>query len=338
MQSKNRGVLQMCRHGGRGRYVLAAIAAIAELGWVRKSPRKRFLGPLNLRRNTMTTQTKPATTSRVSGWSARHRWWVLAATALVIFMAAIVSGTVETVLQEDSGAEGESAIGSNLLDAAFNGEEETADQLLIQHTSLTVDDAEFRAVVDDAVEKLRAIPAVKQVTSFFETQDATLVSEDRHVVRVPVVGSPAGDIVDEVEAIADGAGGYVVSIAGPASLEYEDDRVMAEDLTMVLLVSLGAGMIILLIAFRSVVAALIPLATAMGAIFVTMAVAAVVSQAYALNELYAEMVLLMGLAVGIDYSLFLVARFRRERAAGREKYEAIEVASQTTGRAVSTLA
>ena len=249
-------------------------------------------------------------------------------------MAAIVSGTVETVLLDEGGAEGESAIGSELLDAAFNGEEEPAEQLLIQHPSLTVDDAEFRAVVDDAVARLRAMPAVGQATSFYETQDATLVSEDRHVVRVPIVGSPIGDIVDEVEAISNGAGDYVVSIAGPGSLEYEDDRVLEEDFAMVLFISLGAGMIILLIAFRSVVAAMIPLATAMGAIFVTMAIAAIVSQADALNELYAEMVLLMGLAVGIDYSLFLVARSRRERASGREKYKAIDVASRTTGRAV----
>ena len=78
----------------------------------------------------------------------------------------------------------------------------------------------------------------------------------------------------------------------------------------------------------------IPLALAVGAIFSALAVATLVSHAYALVDLYAEIILLMGLAVGIDYSLFVLSRFRRERAAGRPKLEAITVASNTTGRAV----
>ena len=93
-------------------------------------------------------------------------------------------------------------------------------------------------------------------------------------------------------------------------------------------------MVILVIAFRALVAAIIPLLMAVGSIISALGVAAVVSQVYPLIELYAEMVLLMGLAVGIDYSLFIVSRFRTERASGREKLEAITVASNTTGRAV----
>ena len=79
---------------------------------------------------------------------------------------------------------------------------------------------------------------------------------------------------------------------------------------------------------------MIPLALAVGAIFSALAVTTLISHAYALVDLYAEMILLMGLAVGIDYSLFVLNRFRRERAAGRPKLEAITVASNTTGRAV----
>ena len=84
-------------------------------------------------------------------------------------------------------------------------------------------------------------------------------------------------------------------------------------------------------------AAVVPLVMAIGAIFTAIGVAALVSQVYPLVELYAEMILLMGLAVGIDYSLFIVSRFRAERRAGRAgraKLDAISVASNTTGRAV----
>jgi len=94
------------------------------------------------------------------------------------------------------------------------------------------------------------------------------------------------------------------------------------------------GLVILILAFRALVAAVIPLVMAIGSIFTALGIAALVSQVYPLVELYAEMILLMGLAVGIDYSLFIVSRYRTERAAGREKIDAITVAANTTGRAV----
>ena len=117
--------------------------------------------------------------------------------------------------------------------------------------------------------------------------------------------------------------------------EDQGEKIIDEDFQRILVISLVLGLIILLLAFRAVVAALIPLAMAVGAIFSALAATTLISQAYTLVEgLYAEMILLMGLAVGIDYSLFVLSRFRRERAAGRPKLEAIALASNTTGRAV----
>ena len=100
------------------------------------------------------------------------------------------------------------------------------------------------------------------------------------------------------------------------------------------MISLLLGLGILIFAFRALVAAVIPLVPAIGAIFSAIGAAALVSHIYPLVDLYAEMILMMGLAVGIDYSLFIVSRFRTERRAGRPKLEAIYVASNTTGRAV----
>ena len=77
-----------------------------------------------------------------------------------------------------------------------------------------------------------------------------------------------------------------------------------------------------------------PLVLAIGSIFIATSIAAIVSQACPLADAYSEMILLMGMAVIIDYHLFIVSRFRHERTAGRPKLEAIVVASDTTGRAV----
>ena len=107
-----------------------------------------------------------------------------------------------------------------------------------------------------------------------------------------------------------------------------------EDLARVLMITLVLALVMLLLVFGAVVASLIPLALAMGAIIVAMGIAALVSQAYPLAEGYEVLISMLGLAVGIDYSLFIISRFRYERQAGREKLEAITVASNTTGRAV----
>ena len=274
-------------------------------------------------------------TSRISNWSATHRWWVVSAAVLVLLLAAVVGATVETKLLDSDGAEGDAALGSDILDRAFTAGEEPAEQLVFQHPTLEVDSAEFRTVVETAAARLRALPAVGEVTNYYESGDTSLVSTDQHVLRVPVEAhGPVEPLVNTVEEISAASDGFIVSIAGRATLEFEDERILDEDFAMVLIISLGAGLAILLVAFRSLIAAAIPLAMALGAIFTTMAIAAAASHVYPLNELYAEMVLLMGLAVGIDYSLFMVSRFRRERAAGYEKYAAISIASRTTGRAV----
>ena len=98
--------------------------------------------------------------------------------------------------------------------------------------------------------------------------------------------------------------------------------------TMVLAITL------MLIAFRAVVAAVLPVILAVGSIFGALGVAVLVSQVTPMVELLAQVILLMGMAVGVDYSLFIVSRFRNERKAGSSKLEAITVASNTTGRAV----
>ena len=87
----------------------------------------------------------------------------------------------------------------------------------------------------------------------------------------------------------------------------------------------------MLIAFRGVVAAALPLVLAVGSIFAALGVATLVSYVYPMVDFLAQVVLLMGMAVGVDYSLFIVSRYRSERKAGRPKLEAIAVASNTTG-------
>ncbi len=291
-------------------------------------------------------------TARVARWSAAHRWVVLAATLLVLVGAVFASATYDVQIDEEGDVGvGDSGKASQILDENFpTGDNGVTEQVLFSNTELTVDNAAYRSTVETLIEELRALPNVVSVSSFYETNDPSLVSDDRHVLRAEIVvdgsvrlnghGSDRDELADGMlEAVADARNaasdaGYTIAIVGQLATNREVGQMVEEDFGQIMLISLSLGLIIMVLAFRAVVAALVPLTLAVGAIIIATGLAAVVSQSYALNQSYSEMILLLGLAVGIDYSLFIVSRFRKEREAGRPKLEAITVASNTTGRAV----
>ena len=291
-------------------------------------------------------------TARVATWSARHRWWVLTASLAVIAFAFVAIIAVGTETRGDDEGVGESGKGDKLLSERFRAEPSPdevrmptrTERIIFSNPSLDVGDPAFRTVVETTVQKVSAVPGVTAVNSFFDTGDSGMVADDRNAVLALVTlqnprdsSSPnieIGSLLDAVNAAASEADGFEIEVVSLRLMEDQLDEILEEDFARILLISLGFGLIVLIMAFRALVAAVIPLVMAIGAIISAIGVAALVSQVYPLVELYAEMILLMGLAVGIDYSLFVVNRFRSERRAGRDKLQAISVASNTTGRAV----
>ncbi len=292
-------------------------------------------------------ETATTATARVASWSAHHRWPILIITFLALAAAMFASASLEVILQNGEGDVGESGKAHELLSEKFprgSGGGQGGEQLLISHAELSVMDKDYQVVAEQVFEKLRSLPQIKSVSSVYKTKAPGHVSQDGHVLRTDVVvdrqvkfdGHRADSIIAAVanarEAHADA--GYTISIVGNLTTNREVNKIVEEDFRQIMIVSLGLGLIIMLLAFRAVIAALIPLALAMGAITIANGLAAVISQSYALNASYSEMILLLGLAVGIDYSLFIVSRYRKEREAGKDKYAAIVAANNTTGRAV----
>ena len=287
----------------------------------------------------------PSFTGRIAAWSASHRWWTVAASVMMLVLAVLASSTFTPKLLDDNDvAEGESGEALRLLDERFGDGGSPSEQLVFSNPSLDVSDAAYRSTVERLVQELRALPEVSAVVSYYETGDPRLVSADRHVLRAQVeLADVPGSDDDQIDAILEtvyaarpeaGASGLYIGMAGDLSVLKQVDDLSEEDLGRVLMVTLLLALVMLLLVFRTVVAALIPLVLAMGAITIAMGIAALVSQAYPLGDGYEILVSMLGLAVGIDYSLFIISRFRYERQAGREKLEAITVASNTTGRAV----
>ena len=287
---------------------------------------------------------KLTATGRVSQWSAHHRLVVFGAAIMVLVGAFLASMTYEVQLQDGGGDIGEAKEARKILREKFPRGSSTSEQLLLQHPYVSVMDPAFRVVAEELFADLAALPQIKSVDSVYTSEESGLVSADGHVLRAEVAVDREVDVdghrADAILAIVADArdrqadAGYAVSIVGNLTTNREVNKIVDEDFTQIMFVSLGLGLAIMLLAFGSVIAAMIPLLIAVGAITIANGMAAVVSQQYALNESYSEMILLLGLAVGIDYSLFIVSRFGKEREAGKNKLAAITAASNTTGRAV----
>ena len=280
-------------------------------------------------------------TGRIANWSARHRWWVVAASLMVVVLAFFVLNTVETETLDYVG-EGEAAVGSELVEDRFDVTPIPTEQLVFSNPSLDANAPAFRATVDGLVQELRTLPEVESVVSYYDTNDPGMLSESGSVVLAQLV--IAGDvddaeqkvdaILDRVHSAEEGAAGFEIAMGGQASIQKQVEEIDEEDFSSMIMVTMVLALVLMLVAFRSVVSAAIPLIMAIGAIFSALGVATLVSYVYPMVDFLAQVVLLMGMAVGVDYSLFIVSRYRNERKAGRPKLEAITVACNTTGRAV----
>ncbi len=317
----------------RGNTIMSAVGRIFSRNKVKSEPEQDIVDPSSL-----------SFTGKTANWSAHHRWWVVGASFAVLVTAIVMSGMFTPQLLEDDGGEGEADAGFQLVKDRFDNDNRrsTTEQLVFSNPGLDSTSPEYQATVNQLADELRALPEVSEVVTYYDTNSQEMLSTDGHVVlgRVTIEGHPDESsgkiqaILDSVWAADDANPDYHIGIAGNDSISHEVEEIVESGFQTIFLVTIVLGLTILLLAFRAGVAAAVPLTLAIGSIIVASTVAAIISQSYALADAYTEMIMLMGMAVGIDYSLFIVSRFRNERAQGRSKIDAISVASNTTGRAV----
>ena len=292
-------------------------------------------------------------TARIAHWSAVHHWLILLASVIAIVLAVLsISMIGAEIRDDDGGGVGESGKGSKLMGERFTSSTsaiaEKVDRtrnegIIFSNPSLDANDPLFEAAVNSVMATLREVPQVLNAFSYYDVPDPSLFADDSHAVLARVALQNPQDstghisiepFLEAVKQASNDTAGFEIGVVSFRVLEDELDEILDEDFSRILIYSLAIGLVILVLAFRALVAAIIPLIMAIGSIFTAIGIASLVSQVYPLVELYAEMVLLMGLAVGIDYSLFIISRYRTERAVGRVKIDAITVAANTTGRAV----
>ena len=284
--------------------------------------------------------------ARMGRWSASH--WKTATFGWLAFVLVAfglsMSGIVKTTFLEDSDKSvGETKTADRIVEAGFpTNEDEQGEIVFIQSTKLKADDPAFEAVVKDVLKTLDGFPQVLKLQSPLDAAHKDQVADSGHAVMVTFQPKGTYDeaalYIDEIDDAVAGVQkrhpDFYVDELGSVSTEKASTAAFNSMLAKAGLLSIPLTLIILLFVFGSLTAALIPLMLALTAVMATMGLIAFPSSIVPMEETVNEVILLIGLAVGVDYSLFYIKREREERRAGRSEGAALEAAAATSGRAV----
>jgi putative drug exporter of the RND superfamily len=273
-------------------------------------------------------------TQRLALVAARHPWrtvgvWLAAVVVsfglIVFFLGDALTGEAEQLNNPES-EQAYDLLGERLPPTPGDF---TTDVVLIRSDSVSAGRPQFQAKVDQVVDRLRETPGVVNVVD-----EPSARTRDAVVISVGLADEVAAENIAEVLEASDDET-FDLYATGEWMVENDFAHLSQDDLkTGELQFGLPVALVVLLLVFGAVVAGLVPLALAMLAIITALGLTALVGLAFDLSIFTVNMLSGMGLALGIDYSLFVVSRFREERSAGRDKLDAIRATGTTASRAV----
>ena len=279
--------------------------------------------------------------ARMGRWSATHRKTAIFGWLAFVIAAFVIGGAIGTKqVDPDNTIPGESGKMQRIISDEF--ETPAGELVLLQSSKLKAEDPQFRAAIEDTVATLERQPNVINLRSPLDERNRGQIGAEGRaaLVQFDIRGDP-DDAVDKVAAIEEAVAGaqkrhpdLTIAQVGDASATKAIDEKFQADLGRAGLLSLPVTLIILVIAFGALVAAGIPLLLALSAVIATMGLIAIPSQLMPVGEEIGAIVLLIGLAVGVDYVMFYLKREREERAAGRDAEAAVNAAAATSGRSV----
>jgi uncharacterized membrane protein YdfJ with MMPL/SSD domain len=277
--------------------------------------------------------------ARMARWSGRHRKKAILGWLAFVILA-FAAGTMigSTQISDVDQFSGEAGEAEQTLDRA--GLRPVEEVVFVQSDTLTVEDPAFRAAIEDITARLSRVEHVENVESPL-TGDSE-VSADGHAALVGF--EIAGDSTEAKKRVDPTLAAVAAAQAAHPALDIEQfggasgnkaiNEVIGDDLKKAGTLSLPITLIILIITFGTLVAAGLPLLIGITAVMAALGLVAIPSELLPVDTNLPAVILLIGLAVGVDYSLFYLRREREERAAGRSEGSALEAAAATSGRAV----
>ena len=264
--------------------------------------------------------------------------WLLALVIAVVLIAVLLGDAVTT--DDYFTNEPESDRADDLLaEREFDCGPTMSEIVIVRsHSSSTVDDAEYKDFVEALFSDLKALgeDVVHGGAHYYMTGDESLVSEDRRTTIIPFSWVDDIDLVHEIVDEADASGGseLQVLITGQETFDKDFIEISQEDLGVEFLVGIPAAIVIMVLVFGALLVTVVPVVLALVSIVMAIGATALVGQVFDFSFFVTNVIAMIGLAVGVDYSLFIVARYREERRRGLDKMEAISVAGFTATRSV----
>jgi putative drug exporter of the RND superfamily len=274
-------------------------------------------------------------TGPVGSFVVRRARLVLVAAMLAVVGFGVLGlgafGKLQTGGFQDPGAE--STIAQTLTDQRFGGSDGVV--LLVHAEAGTVDDAAARAAGAEAARRLAAVPGVSNVVSYWQTRNPGLRSKDGKYALVLGNTKSGRDLSSsELASLRSHSKQVEVTVGGSAAISNDIFKQVAKSLRIAEAIAVPIILALLVFAFGSVMAALLPLAIGGIAIFGTFAELDVLGSVTNVAIYAVNLTTALGLALAIDYALLMVSRFREELAAGREPSEAVVRSVQTAGRTI----
>jgi RND superfamily putative drug exporter len=277
---------------------------------------------------------------RVAGWSAKHRIVVVVGWLLLV-VAAFTVGQRFGVTNTSDYDPGQAGQAERVLNEP-GVQQPDHESVLIRARSAAQafgNDVEMRQAAEAVVTALSKLPgAAADIRSPFTT--AGLTSGDSALVTFSVAGNPNNDdqavvpALNAVAAVQARYPGLTVAEAGDASLDRATGALVDQDFRQAEVTSVPVTLALLLLVFGALIAAGIPLLLAGTAVIAAISLLSIPSRLVPIDPITSPIVLLVGMAVGIDYSLFYLRRVREERTAGATTQEALRTAARTSGRAI----
>jgi RND superfamily putative drug exporter len=278
---------------------------------------------------------KRPVTVRVARWSAEHPWRAIALWVVfvaVCFVGGSMAGTVEATNRDQ--AIGESGRADVIVDDGHFDNPAAESILITARTGALDNDAAMRAAADVKT-AMQALPDVAEVADPLPSHDKSAL-----MVRVTLKGDPdtAQDrLAPLVAATADVQQRHpdlrVEETGGPSISKAMDDT-LGKDFQRAEYLSLPVTFAILIVAFGALIAAGVPVLLALSSVAAALGLSTLASHLVPSTDTTSSVILLIGMAVGVDYSLFYLRREREERARGRKHLDAVEIAAETSGHAV----
>jgi RND superfamily putative drug exporter len=271
----------------------------------------------------------------------RFRWPVLATWIAVLVVAGGLLAPRAPKALKGGGfidSDSESATAATLLDREFNASTFNNAVVVFRSTTETIDDPDFKDQVSAASDRLTRVPGVRQVQTYFSSANPLLVSPDRRttIAIVPLAGDE-GSIQEVVPGLRAALTDVTLEhyVTGTPALNHDLQTTSEQDLQRSEIFTVPIVGVLLLLVFRTVVAALLPLVVGAASIVLALAAMYLVSTLTDVSIFALNVTTMIGLGLGIDFSLVVASRFREELGSGRTIEDALAVTMATAGRSIA---